>query len=447
MENKSSGAFNMREKVIGSNAAVIGGGLAGLTAANYLARAGFNVTLFEKSSAVGGRARTDVEQGFHFNLGPHALYGGGAAVGILRELGVKFHGRSPAVSGGFAIDRGARHTLPVGPFSLLTSGLLGVGAKLELARLLGEIGKFDARGVNRLSVREWAEREIKREDARRLFQSLIRVSTYADEPERQSAGAAIAQFQLALASGVLYLDGGWQTLVHGLRGAAEKEGVKIITGERVKTVERDSRARGVRLTSGVFHAARTVVIAAGPAEACELVEGSEGTALSEWAKAAIPVRAACLNVALERLPEPRALFATGIDRPLYFSVHSAAAKLAPENGAVIHAAKYLGAGPDGEPRAVEREFEETFDMMQPGWRDAVVAKQFLPAITVSNALATAAQGGLTGRPLPAVPGVEGLYVVGDWVGPEGMLADASMASAKLAAETIAGRAVEMAAAA
>jgi phytoene dehydrogenase-like protein len=305
--------------------------------------------------------------------------------------------------------------------------------------LLGEIGKFDARGVDRLSLREWAEREIKREAARSLFHSFIRVSTYADDPERQSAGAAIAQLQLALASGVLYLDGGWQTLVHGLREAAEKEGVKIIAGARVKTVERDERVRGVRLTNDVFHAARTVVIAADPAEACELIEGSEATALSEWAKAAIPVRAACLNVALEHLPDPRALFALGIDRPLYFSVHSAAAKLAPENGAVIHAARYLGAGPDDAPRAVERELEEMLDMMQHGWRDAVVARQFLPAITVSNALVTAAQGGLTGRPHPAVPGVEGLYVAGDWVGPEGMLADASMASAKLAAETIARR--------
>jgi pyruvate/2-oxoglutarate dehydrogenase complex dihydrolipoamide dehydrogenase (E3) component len=46
---------------------------------------------------------------------------------------------------------------------------------------------------------------------------------------------------------------------------------------------------------------------------------------------------------------------------------------------------------------------------------------------------------LKGRPRPDVPGVEGLYVAGDWVGPEGMLADASMASAKLAAENIARR--------
>jgi len=427
----------MKDKVITSNVAVVGGGLAGLTAANYLARAGFSVALFEKSRAVGGRAKTDLELGFKFNLGPHALYRGGAAIGILRELGVEFQGRPPATSGGFAIDRGAKHTLPVGPISLLTSGLFGLGAKLEAARLLGAIDKFDALGVERLSLREWAEREIRRDDARRLFHSLIRVSTYADDPERQSAGAAIAQLQLALASGVLYLDGGWQTLAHGLRDAAEKEGVKIIAGERVKAVERDGRVRGVRLANGGFYAAQSVVVAAGPAEACELIEGGEGTVLSEWARAAIPVKAACLDVALEYLPEPRALFALGVDRPLYFSVHSAAAKLAPENGAVIHAAKYLGAGPDGDPRAVERELEETLDMMQPGWRKAVVARRFLPSMTVSNALVTAAQGGLTGRPRPDVPGVEGLYVAGDWVGPEGMLADASMASAKLAAETIA----------
>jgi len=429
----------MKEKIIGSNVAVVGGGLAGLTAANYLARAGFSVMLFEKSRSIGGRARTDAEQGFHFNLGPHALYAGGAAIGILRELGVRIHGKSPATSGGFAIDRGVKHTLPVGPFSMLTTGLLGLRSKLEAARLLGAISKFDAHGIERLSLREWAEREIRHPDARRLFQSFIRVSTYADDPERQSAGAAIAQLQLALASGVLYLDGGWQTLVHGLRDAAEKEGVKIVAGERVKAVERDVRVRGVRLADESIYAAPTVVIAAGPGEACELVERSEGTVLSEWAKAAIPVRAACLDVALKYLPEPRALFALGIDRPLYFSVHSAAAKLAPENGVVIHAAKYLGANPVDDPQTVERELEETLDLMQPGWRGAVVARRFLPAMTVSNALGAAAQGGVTGRPRPDVPGVEGLYVAGDWVGPEGMLADASMASAKLAAETIARR--------
>ena len=41
----------------------------------------------------------------------------------------------------------------------------------------------------------------------------------------------------------------------------------------------------------------------------------------------------CLDVALSSLPDKDALFALGVDRPLYFSVHSAYAKLAPNGGA------------------------------------------------------------------------------------------------------------------
>src|SRR6266481_4178819 len=91
---------------------VIGGGLAGLTAATYLARAGRKVTLFEKARDLGGRAATTVKGDFSFNLGPHALYQGGAGIKILRELSIFFTGRPPAVSNGYAVDRGVLHTFP-----------------------------------------------------------------------------------------------------------------------------------------------------------------------------------------------------------------------------------------------------------------------------------------------------------------------------------------------
>jgi phytoene desaturase len=50
--------------------AVIGSGFASLAAASYLAQEGHEVTIFEKNSTVGGRARRLVKQGFTFDIGP-----------------------------------------------------------------------------------------------------------------------------------------------------------------------------------------------------------------------------------------------------------------------------------------------------------------------------------------------------------------------------------------
>ena len=88
-------------------------------------------------------------------------------------------------------------------------------------------------------------------------------------------------------------------------------------------------------------------------------------------------------------------------------------------------------------RTIEQELEQVLDLLQPGWRGLVIERRFLPRMTVTNALVTA--GGLAKRPHPAVSGLDGLYVAGDWVGGEGQLADASFASAKAAAEMIAQR--------
>ena len=51
-------------------ALVIGSGFSSLAAASYLAKAGFEVDLYEKNSTVGGRARRLSKDGFHFDMGP-----------------------------------------------------------------------------------------------------------------------------------------------------------------------------------------------------------------------------------------------------------------------------------------------------------------------------------------------------------------------------------------
>lgn len=55
---------------VGKKIIVIGSGFAGLSAACFLAKDGFDVTILEKNDTIGGRARSFEESGFMFDMGP-----------------------------------------------------------------------------------------------------------------------------------------------------------------------------------------------------------------------------------------------------------------------------------------------------------------------------------------------------------------------------------------
>jgi len=419
---------------------VVGGGLAGLGAAAMLGRAGRDVVLYEKASSLGGRASTQRRDGgFLLNQGPHALFVGGAGMRELRKLGLEPRGKTPSASGGYAVAGGVKHTLPGGLVSLLTTGLLRLPAKLETARLLASLGRLETSSLQTTTVRAWTTRALRHPEVRQLVEALLRLSTYANAPDAMSAGVALRQLQIALADNVLYLDGGWQTLVDGLRAVAEQAGVRIVGGARVVAVDSDAAGvRGVRLADGTAEVASAVILATDPAGASALA-GPAARGLAAFASTAVPVRAACLDLCLTRLPRERATFALGIDEPLYLSVHSARAALAPEGAALIQLARYLECdGRESDPAADERALDGLMDLVQPGWRDVVVDRRFLPKMVVTHAMPSAAMGGLAGRPAPSVPEISGLHVAGDWVGGEGMLADASFASAAQAVQAIVG---------
>ncbi|WP_303319054.1 phytoene desaturase family protein [Flavivirga abyssicola] len=53
-----------------STANIIGSGFSSLAASCYLAKAGYDVTIFEKNKTIGGRARQLIKDGFTFDIGP-----------------------------------------------------------------------------------------------------------------------------------------------------------------------------------------------------------------------------------------------------------------------------------------------------------------------------------------------------------------------------------------
>lgn len=410
------------------NIVIVGGGIAGLVAAVEASRSGAPVLVLEKAASLGGRAATRDKGGFSFNLGPHALYRHGALRQALRAFGIDPKGAVPGANGGFALHHGRRHTLPAGFASLLTTGLLPLSAKLEFARLLTAIGRVDAQAVQRQTLTAWLEANVRHALVRDLVKMLVRVTTFTNDPDRQSAGAALEQLQLGASGNVLYLDRGWQTMVDALRAAAAANGAAFRVAAPVLGIDEiGPDATGVRLADGSRVDAGAVVLTGAPAD----VDTIAGTRFA--ASLPPPVRLATLDVALRTLPQPKRLVAFGVDAPVYFSVHSAVAALAPAGAAVIHVSQYLR--PDEHAgRDVERTLEGVLDDLQPGWRTVIESKQFLPNLVVTNAELTAAQGGTAGRPSTRLPAFDNVFVAGDWVGPHGQLSDAAAASAIAAAQ-------------
>ena len=408
---------------------VIGGGLAGLLAAIEAAKEGIRVVVLEKSTQVGGRAISVRKSGAQLNLGGHALYRGGAAFAALQRHGVKLPGGVPAATGEVIWKQGFA-PLPGDPRRLLTSKLFRFSGKLELGRLLTRLGKVDYAGLGGITLREWAESEVRDPMVRHLFYALCRTATYSRDIDYQLAGPVLQQVQLSLKSGVLYLDGGWQSIVDRLRELAARCGVAIRTGAAAAEIVHEGGAvQGVRLGSGELLQADHIISTLPPADNVRLVAGAEHTALRGWSEDARPVTAASLDLALRRLPVSGRNFVIGLDQPLFFSNHSRAAKLSDDGSIVAHLIKY-NAADEQDARADEQLLLQTMDRMHPGWQQEVVAKQLLPHITVVHDYPH--KGRRDRNPGPSVPEIRGLYVAGDWASHNEMLADAAAASAERA---------------
>ncbi len=412
---------------------IVGGGLSGLSAAALLARAGHTVTVFEKASALGGRARTKQHGAFSFNQGAHAFYLGGPGEQLLSTLGVHSSGSLPDKDQFLVLDDGKLHTFPTDVLSLFRTTLLNLGAKGAFARLFRTLNHTtDMTQLQQVSVQEWLEQQVRHPHVRQFMLALARLTTYTNASEMIPIGLVIP----LLNAQVRYLDGGWQTLVDGLRQIAVASGAKMVTHARVATLEISEERHTVRLADGTAYQASAVVLATDPQTASALVAHGTHKDLNRWAAQSVPARVACFDVALRRLPKPQHLYTLGIDCPLYYSVHSAWGKLAPEGNALIHTMKYLTPGEPATPEITRHELEALLDVLQPGWRAEVMEQSFLPHMVASNAIVQAGRGGVTGRPDPAVPGIRNLYVAGDWVGAEGQLADACFASARSVARKI-----------
>lgn len=82
----------LRVRIMNKNsydAIIIGGGIAGLTTASYLARTGKKILLLEKNRELGGLVNTFSHNGFRYEAGVRALEDAGIIFPMLKDLGIQ----------------------------------------------------------------------------------------------------------------------------------------------------------------------------------------------------------------------------------------------------------------------------------------------------------------------------------------------------------------------
>ena len=411
---------------------VVGGGLAGLTAATLVARAGRSVIVLERASELGGRAITHVEHDIHFNLGPHPLYCRGRAFRVFQDLGIPFTGGFPRSKGSVLVAGKTTFPLPRGAGGLLWSRLFTVREKLNLVKILGTLRRLDTRRLDSLPLDEWIVQTAGHGNPEKFLRTLFRVSTYSEDagacrpgPRSTSSGS---RWRERLVSGRRLADARERAARprHGAGCRTANPHASDLDSERWRVHTTAARQRRDDASPHGRAGDRS-------AGSGRLARPARGRSPRRLVNQSHPRPGRVSRHRSQPAAAPRLLRRIRTGPPAVFLGAFGVGRARPRNVAVVHVMKNLRHDSETNHEADLAELEGFLDQLQPDWRDLVVARRFLPGMTVVPSLPIAEQGGLRARPDVVLPGFPNIFLAGDWVGREGMLADASAASASEAA--------------
>jgi oxygen-dependent protoporphyrinogen oxidase len=170
--------------------AIVGGGVAGLSAAYRLKQRGIRVVLYEAGDRVGGVVRTERRDGFVADLGPNSIAAPAPALrALLTELGLdgSLLPASPAARTRYIVKKKKLRPLPMSPQDFLTTRLLSNGAKLAV---FGEALVEPGDGTVEESVATFVRRRFNQEILDYVANPFV-AGIYAGNPEQLSVRHAL----------------------------------------------------------------------------------------------------------------------------------------------------------------------------------------------------------------------------------------------------------------
>jgi protoporphyrinogen/coproporphyrinogen III oxidase len=252
--------------------AVVGAGLAGLSAARELRAAGAEVTVFEREAEVGGRVRTVDIDGVPVDVGAQfiaAFCGEVLEAARTAGLAAALHPRPPRSA--VAVNGAAR---PLGRArDLVTGDLLSARSRLHLAGVaaplllalprLNPYRLATAARYDRRSAEEFARRWAGNEAAERLFEPLLRGLLYWD-PATTSEAVLLAMVAAAARNGsrAFSVAGGLQRLPEALAADVDVRTASPVVGIQLHGTQVEVLTAGESMTVDGVVCATTASVAA-----------------------------------------------------------------------------------------------------------------------------------------------------------------------------------------
>lgn len=269
---------------------IIGGGFSSLAAASYLAQAGHQVSLFEKNSTLGGRARQLKREGFTFDMGPSWYWMPDVFESFFNDFGKSaadyYH--LERLDPGYQVYFGPQESINISAsleeiYKTFESHEKGSGLKLQkfikkaqehydiaIKDLVYRPGLSPLELVTPTTIKKLRyfistiKKEVTREFKNPKLQQLLQfpVLFLGAKPSQTPAFYNFMNYA-DFGLGTWHPDGGMYKIVEGMVALARSLGVKMHTDSTVEAIEVDTAnyAKGI-VVNGTFEAADFVLAGA-----------------------------------------------------------------------------------------------------------------------------------------------------------------------------------------
>jgi 15-cis-phytoene desaturase len=411
---------------------IVGGGLAGLSAAAYLSSRGKKIALLERG-ALGGRAVTLKIKGFNFNFGAHAIYSRDTSVLRTLEKELDLHIDWQDFNPNKAkYDLGDDLTdVPANVQGLFRTKMLKGLDKVKFTfEVLKTMLKMET-GHPHLSIQKWMEKKNVSEDVQEMMLTLASSNFFTREPEKIPSDVFFQYYSRLFTTNkpVAYIGGGWQALIDEFVRVIEQNNGTILTKTKVEAFRvQDDRVLAAVTADGEITGDE--FISCIPPK--EMIKAFKETklehAISQYASYD-PTYVVVYDVGLKtRIDVPYTYIYDKQNNIFITDISYYDTTCVPEGGQLLQATAYINQSDLGNKESIEQrkaEIEQLYDKHFAGWREELVVPRISTRAVVQEIKWT-----MTQKPMPVfLPEYRNLFFAGDWCEGQGQLSELSFSSA------------------